>query len=118
MDQNMLYLEVKLARGLSIPEKEMNIDICVTLDFLQRFASADRSYEVFPAHSHTYILKSEWRKKQNIVWFEKFKKKLFHTAQMRGEKYTVFLFQYFHLVTGCPSSAFPSIYHFHCGHWW
>lgn len=33
MVQNTLYLGVKLARGLSIPEKEMNIDICVTPDF-------------------------------------------------------------------------------------
>lgn len=63
MVRNVLYIEVKLAWGLSIPEKEMNIDIHVTPDVWQGFASANRSYEVFPAHSHAYILKSELGKK-------------------------------------------------------
>lgn len=33
MVHNALYIGVKQARGLSVPEKEMNIDICMTPDF-------------------------------------------------------------------------------------
>lgn len=33
MIHNTLYIGVKQARGLSVPEKEMNIDICATPDF-------------------------------------------------------------------------------------
>lgn len=33
MVHNTLYIGVKQARGPSVPEKEMNIDICVTSDF-------------------------------------------------------------------------------------
>lgn len=63
MVHNALYIGVKLTWDLSIPEKEMNFDIHVTPDVWQGFTSADRSYEVFPAHSHAYIFKSELGKK-------------------------------------------------------
>lgn len=33
MVHNALYNGVKQARGLRVPQKEMNIDICVTPDF-------------------------------------------------------------------------------------
>lgn len=55
---------------------------------LTGFASADRSYEVFPAHSHTHIFTSELGKNKSMVWGFFF---LNHTAQMRGKNiYTHF----------------------------
>lgn len=33
MVHNALYIGVKQASGMSVPEKEVNIDICVTFDF-------------------------------------------------------------------------------------
>lgn len=51
---------------------------------LTGFAFADRSYEVFPAHSHTYIFTSELGKNKSFFFFN-------HTAQMRGKNiYTHF----------------------------
>lgn len=95
MVHNAFYIGVKQARGLSVPEKEMNIDICVIPDFQQGSPLLTGAMRYFlPIHIHTFI---RLREKQKHVFFFLF---FFHRAQMRGKIYILIFLQYFHLVTG------------------
>lgn len=64
MVHNAFYIGVKQARGLSVPEKEMNIDICVIPDFQQGSPLLTGAMRYFlPIHIHTFIRLREKQKR-------------------------------------------------------